>query len=85
MLCCTPAASARQYHQLEGREQELRALIEREYTRALAEHSAAAVDERAQTHLQVAALVLASHKALLPFLRDEAEVLQVGWVVPGSA
>jgi hypothetical protein len=67
----------RQYHQLEGREQELQDLIEREYARALAQHAAAAVDERAETHLQVAALVLASHKALLPFLRDEAEVLQV--------
>lgn len=36
-----------------------------------------AVDERAETHLQVAALALASHKALLPYLRDEGEVLQI--------
>ncbi|PRW58067.1 2-amino-thiazoline-4-carboxylic acid hydrolase [Chlorella sorokiniana] len=36
-----------------------------------------AVDERAETHLQVAALVLASHTALLPWLRDEQEVLKI--------
>jgi hypothetical protein len=28
--------------------------------------------------VQVAALALASHKALLPYLRDEQEVLKVG-------
>ena len=72
--------ACRQYHQLEGREAELRRFIETEYQAALQRHAGRAVDERAETHLQVAALALASHKALLPFLRDEGEVLQVGWV-----
>ena len=44
--------------------------------------AASIVDERGETHLQAAALALASHKALLPWLRDEGEVLQVGW--PGG-
>lgn len=70
----------RQYHQLEGRESELRRLIEAEYLATLCRWAGSrhAVDERAETHLQVAALALASHKALAPWLRDEAEVLQVG-------
>eukprot|EP00887_Chlorella_sp_A99_P003566 scaffold7.g3566.t1 len=38
-------------------------------------HAHRAVDARAETHLQVAALALTTHRALLPFLRDEAQVL----------
>ena len=81
-----PSATCRQYHQLEGRELQLQQLIEAEYASALAANAAAvaaaaggadAVDERAETHYQCAALVLATHKVLLPFLRDEQEVLKV--------
>lgn len=36
-----------------------------------------AVPAALQTHLQVACLALASHKALLPYLRDEGEVLKI--------
>lgn len=67
----------REHHQLEGREQEVRQAIERAYQAALLRHQAAAVDERAETHVQVACLVLATHKALLPWLRDEREVLKI--------
>jgi hypothetical protein len=68
----------RQYHQLEGREQQLRSLIEHGYVASMQQYSRQyAVDERAETHLQVAALALATHKALLPFLRDEQEVLRI--------
>ncbi|KAL4446779.1 hypothetical protein ABPG77_008023 [Micractinium sp. CCAP 211/92] len=65
----------REHHQLEGREQEVRQAIEAAYQAALLRHQAAAVDERAETH--VACLVLATHKALLPWLRDEREVLKI--------
>ena len=75
----------RQYHQLEGREAELRRFIETEYQAALQRHAGRAVDERAETHLQVAALALASHKALLPYLRNEGEVLQVSRLAGWSA
>lgn len=80
-----PPRSCRQYHQLEGREQELRGLIEAEYLAGMRRYASAARDDRAETHLSVAALALASHKALLPFLGDEQEVLQVGPQRPAAA
>ncbi|KAL4434110.1 hypothetical protein ABPG75_000551 [Micractinium tetrahymenae] len=67
----------RQHHQLQGREPEVRQAIEAAYQAALQRHQAAAVDERAETHVQVACLVLSTHKALLPWLRDEREVLKI--------
>ncbi|KAI3434816.1 hypothetical protein D9Q98_002873 [Chlorella vulgaris] len=71
-------ARCKQYHQLERREQQLRSLIEHGYVASMQQYSRQyAVDERAETHLQVAALALATHKALLPFLRDEQEVLRI--------
>lgn len=71
------AGRCKQFHQLAGWELELRAAIEAAYQAAMLRHAAAAVDERAETHVQAACLALATHKVLLPYLRDEAEVLQI--------
>ena len=70
-------ARCKQHHQLEGREVFLQAAVQREYAALVAKHAAAAVDSRGRTHLAVACLALATHKALLPFIRDEDEVLQI--------
>lgn len=47
------APPCRQYHQLEGREAQLRQLIEQQYAANLRRFAGRAVDERAETHLQV--------------------------------
>jgi hypothetical protein len=74
------ASRCRQHHQLSGREAELRAALERQYGLLMARHgplAAAAADSRTRTHVQVACLALATHAALLPWLRDEREVLEI--------
>ena len=60
----------RQYPQLAAREDLVRRLVLEQYRQMMQKHSAAAVDGRAETHLQVAALLLASHKVLEPWIRD---------------
>lgn len=52
--------ACREHHQLEGREQEVRQAIERAYQAALLRHQAAAVDERAETHVQAWGLLVES-------------------------
>lgn len=64
------ACIRRQYPQLAAREDLVRRLVLEQYRQIMQKHSAAAVDGRAETHLQVAALLLASHKVLGPWIRD---------------
>lgn len=45
----------REYHQLEGREVQLQQLIEEQYAANMQRFAGRAVDERAETHLQVGA------------------------------
>ena len=62
----------RQYPQLAGRDEVLRAAIESEFQALHARLAPRFLsDERSVTHLDIACLALATHKALLPFLRDE--------------
>lgn len=55
----------------------LQVAIEVEFERVVAQHAALAGDSRTRTALQVAALALATHKALLPWLSDERVVLEI--------
>ena len=76
---CSPVSSAtdavlllrRQHLELQGREQFLGQLIEDAYQQQLAQHAQRVTDERSQTHLQVACLVLATAKALRPWIRND--------------
>ena len=70
-------ARCKQHHQLEGRELMLRQALECEYDRLFKRHADMIIDSRARTHLSSACLALATHKTLLPFLRDEEEVMEI--------
>lgn len=68
----------REYRELSGREALLAEAIPRTQAAVLARHAdRAAADGRAETHLHAAALAVATHQALLPFLRDDQEVVRV--------
>lgn len=80
---CTGAASncgghpCRAFPELAGRGELLERVVKQEYDRLKAQYAALAVDNRSQTHLHLACLALATHKALLPFLRDDAHVVEL--------
>mmetsp|Transcript_25805 Transcript_25805/g.72255 ORF Transcript_25805/g.72255 Transcript_25805/m.72255 type:complete len:281 (+) Transcript_25805:206-1048(+) len=52
-------------------------LLQLRVSELIEKHNGRVSDERSSTHLQTAALVLATHKVLLPFLRNEEEVLTI--------
>ena len=63
--------------QLEGREEILQSVLEREYQRLWERHAPKEVmDSRSKIHCANACLAVATHRALLPFLRDERQVLE---------
>lgn len=70
-------ARCRQHHQLEGRQELLQHSVQTEFARLRAKHKDRIVDSRSQTHLTTGCLALATHKTLLPFLRDETLVLDI--------
>ena len=60
----------RQYPQLLEREELVSRLVLERYRELMARHRGRALDGRGETHLQVAALLLATHKVLSPWIRD---------------
>lgn len=63
--------------QLQGRETLLREVLEREYAKLWKKYSLKEVaDSRSRIHCANACLAVATHRALLPFLRDERQVLE---------
>lgn len=71
------AGRCREYRQLQGHEQLLQGRITAEYENIKASHAHRVVDTRSQTHISLASLVLATHKTLLPFLKDEQQVQNI--------
>ncbi|KAK9814310.1 hypothetical protein WJX72_003775 [[Myrmecia] bisecta] len=70
-------ARCRQRMELQGREQYLGQLIEHAYQEQLAQHADKVTDERSQTHLQVACLVLATAEVLRPWIRNDKELMSI--------
>jgi hypothetical protein len=67
-----------EYPQLRGREQVVRDRIVELCEEGIQRHSSLAVDNRAQIHLQMACLVQAAYKTLLPWLgNDQQKVIQL--------
>jgi hypothetical protein len=51
--------------------------LKQEYSAILERHADKKSDSRSETHLQVASLVLATHKVLLPYIKNEGEVIEM--------
>ncbi|CAL5224799.1 g7543 [Coccomyxa viridis] len=68
-------ATARKHAHLQGRDKEIARLTESAFQDLLSKHINRAVDDRGQTHVENACLLLASHKVLLSFIRNNEEVL----------
>ena len=62
---------SRQYPSLQGRNALVRDAVEARYQALLDKHAHRLSDSRSRTHLQVACLVLATHRTLQPLLRDD--------------
>jgi hypothetical protein len=67
----TRAPLCRQYPQLEGRQDLIANAFNQHVAKLMEKHKNRAVDARSETHLKVAALVLATQRTLLPFLRSD--------------
>ena len=67
-------ACRRSHPELEGHGPLLEQVILKEYDRLQDAYRDRVVDSRSSTHLHLACMALATRKALLPFLRDEAAV-----------
>ncbi|DBA78083.1 TPA: hypothetical protein ACH3X2_008056 [Trebouxia sp. C0005] len=63
-------AWCRKYPALQGQETQLQTLVEQSYQQMYARHKDRLSDERSQTHLQVACLVMATYKTLLPWIKN---------------
>lgn len=70
-------AWCRKYPALQGQETQLQTLIEQSYQHFYARHGDRLSDERSQTHLQVACLVLATYKTLLPWIKNHQELADI--------
>ncbi|DBB11027.1 hypothetical protein WJX82_004838 [Trebouxia sp. C0006] len=70
-------AWCRKYPALQGQEIQLQTLIEQSYQQFYARHKDRLSDERSQTHLQVACLVMATYKTLLPWIKNHQELADI--------
>lgn len=52
-------------------------MLEQAYQQFYARHEHRVSDERSQTHLQVACLVLATYKTLLPWVKNQQEIADI--------
>jgi len=67
----------RELVQLQGRETFIKNSVQNEFSALMAKHADSSVESRSRIHLAVACLVLSTHKALLPFVRDERVVMEI--------
>ncbi|KAL3141996.1 hypothetical protein ABBQ32_004639 [Trebouxia sp. C0010 RCD-2024] len=67
----------RKYPALQGSEQQLQSLTEQTWQQLYAKHKSRLSDERSETHLQVACLVLATYKTLLPYIKNHEELTDI--------
>ena len=62
---------------LKDKQDDILPAVRRECAAVMERHGERKTDGRSETHLQVASVVLASHKVLLPYVRNEGEVLEM--------
>jgi hypothetical protein len=62
---------------LQGKQDEILSALRKECATLTERHAHRRTDSRSETHIQVASLVLATHKVLLPYVRNEGEVIDM--------
>jgi hypothetical protein len=67
----------KQHPALKGNEFEILNAVQREYDAVVSRYKELETDSRSHTNIQIAAQTLATHKVLLPYVRNENDVIEM--------